>query len=219
MIIDGTSKSLEERVYYELEEEILNGTLKRGEALTELSISERLGVSRTPVRGAIHKLVDAGLVELTPNRGTVVIGVTEGDLVDIYNIRMRLEGLASATAAKTMSKDEIKALSDSLDLAEFYISKNDTEHLKELDSEFHMAIYKATGNRMLCKILANLHKTIKLYRKLSLKSNGRLETSVKEHREILEAIAKGDSELADRLTSQHIEHALDNIILALGISR
>ena len=216
MIIDSTAKSLEERVYYELEEEILNGTLKRGEALTELSLSERLGVSRTPVRGAIHKLVDAGLVELTPNRGTVVIGVTEDDLVDIYKIRMRLEGLASATAAKSMTEEEIKEISDSLDLAEFYISKNDAEHLKELDSEFHMAIYKATGNRMLFKILTNLHKTIKLYRKLSLNVEGRLEKSVKEHREILNAIAKRDAEEADRLTFSHIEHALNSILVAIG---
>lgn len=216
MIIDSVAKSLEERVFFELEEEILSGTLKRGDALTELSISERLGVSRTPVRGAIHKLVDAGLVELTPNRGTVVIGVTEEDLVDIYKIRMRLEGLASATAAKTMSEEDVKALADSLDLAEFYISKNDTEHLKELDSEFHMTIYKATGNRMLCKVLANLHKTIKLYRKLSLKVEGRLEKSVMEHREILDAIKRGDSEAADRLTSEHIEHALHSILVAIG---
>ena len=216
MIIDATSKSLEERVYYELEEEILNGTLKRGEALTELSLSERLDVSRTPVRGAIHKLVDAGLVELTPNRGTVVIGVTEDDLIDIYKIRMRLEGLASATAASSMTDAEIKEISDSLDLAEFYISKNDAEHLKELDSEFHMAIYKATGNRMLYKILTNLHKTIKLYRKLSLNVSGRLEKSVEEHREILNAIARRDAEEADRLTSEHIEHALNNILVAIG---
>ncbi len=214
MIVDKKIASLEEQVTATLEEEILTGKLAAGTALTEQSLSTRLGVSRTPIRAALHTIAEEGLIDLVPNRGAVVIGVTREDLVDIYNIRMRLEGLASATAAKRISEDDLTKLRESVELAEFYIQKNDTEHLKELDTAFHSIIYRASGNRMLCKTLSELHRNITSYRKLSLAVPGRLEKSVREHREILEAIEAGDAEMADRLTSAHIAAALDNMLAA-----
>ena len=84
MIVDGNAKSLEERVYLTLEEEILSGKLKRGDTLTEISLSNRLGVSRTPLRGALHRLAEEGLVEIIPNRGASVVGVGREELIDIY---------------------------------------------------------------------------------------------------------------------------------------
>ena len=216
MILEGSAKSLEEKVFTVLEEQILSGRLKSGEALTELSLSEKLGVSRTPVRGALHKLADEGLVELLPNRGARVIGVGERELVDIYKIRMRLEGLAAGIAAERMTDADKERLRDAVELSEFYITKNDAEHLKELDTEFHSIIYNSTGNRLLGKMLTGLHKSIKTYRKMSLSDKGRLKKSVLEHREILEAILKGDSAEADRLTTEHISLALENILGALG---
>lgn len=214
MIVDKKTASLEEQVTATLEEEILTGKLAAGAALTEQSLSTRLGVSRTPIRAALHTLAEEGLINLVPNRGAVVIGVTRDDLIDIYNIRMRLEGLASATAAKRISPEDLERLRESVELAEFYIQKNDTEHLKELDTAFHSIIYRASGNRMLCKTLSELHRNITSYRKLSLTVPGRLERSVGEHREILEAIEAGDAEMADRLTSAHIAAALENMLAA-----
>ena len=212
MIIDELkSLSLEEMVYYRLEEEILSGVLTRGTALTEKTLTERLGVSRTPVRAALKRLSEDGLVHTTPNKGAVVIGINIDDLIDIYNIRMRLEGLASAHAAERISPEELKKLCESVELSEFYISRKDTENLKELDTAFHSIIYKASGNRLLSKVLTELHHKIKAYRKLSLNSEQRLYESVKEHREIYHAIEAHDSLLADKLTSLHIERALLNI--------
>ena len=98
MIVDGKARSLEEHVYEMLEEDILTGVYKRGDPLTELSISERFKISRTPVRGAIHRLAEEGLVKLSPNRGAVVTGIGRDDIIDIYKIRMRLDGLAAAMA-------------------------------------------------------------------------------------------------------------------------
>ena len=92
------------------------------------------------------------------------------------------------------------------------MNKKDAEKLKELDSEFHETIYKATGNRLLSKTLSELHRKIKAYRKLSFAVPGRLECSIKEHREIYEAIASHNAALADQLTSLHIERALENIL-------
>lgn len=215
MKIDNKLLSLEEQVFESLEEEILSGKLARGTSLGEIALSRRLGVSRTPVRAAIARLAEDGLVESVANKGAVVVGITKEDLIDIYRIRVRLEGLASATAAEKISEEGLMALRDSVELSEFYINKKDTEKLKELDSEFHETIYKETGNRLLCKTLSELHRKIKTYRKLSLTVPGRLEHSVTEHREIYEAIASGDAQLADKLTSLHIERALENMLRAL----
>ncbi len=214
MISKGTA-SLEAKVYSELQDAILMGTFKKGEALTELALSEKLGVSRTPVRGALSRLSEEGLVELIPNRGAVVIGITKEDLIDIYRIRMRLEGLASAMAAEKITETEKKELIDTAELSEFYIMKNDGERIKELDTQFHQTIYKASGSRMLEKVLSDLHRNIKAYRKVSLTSPGRAERSAEEHREILNAILRGDSAEADRLTSLHVEHALTNMLTTL----
>ena len=212
MIVSEKAKSLEERVYLSLREEILEGKLVEGTALTECAVAARLGVSRTPIRGALHRLSEEGIVEITPNRGAVVVGVNAEDLVDIYKIRMRLEGLASREAAVRISPEEKKMLSDSVELSEFYIQKKDTEHLKELDTEFHRIIYKASGNRLLYKTLSELHGNITAYRRMSISSGDRLEASVREHRDILNAILSGDAELADSLTSRHIEAALENLL-------
>ena len=215
MKIDSKLLSLEEQVFSSLEEEILTGKLTRGTALGESALSERLRVSRTPVRAALARLAEDGLVESAANKGAVVVGITKDDLIDIYRIRMRLEGLASFLAAEKISHEGLKNLSDFVELSEFYIKKQDAEKLKELDSQFHETIYRETGNRLLCKTLSELHRKIKTYRKLSLSVPGRLEKSVTEHREIYEAIASKNGELADKLTSLHIERALENMLVAL----
>lgn len=215
MIINETTKSLEEQVYSSLEEAIINGDYSRGDSLTEMSLCKKMGVSRTPVRSALHRLSEEGLIEVVPNRGAVVIGVTEEDLTDAYKIRMRLEGLASSMAGERMTDADKKKLKETVDLSEFYLSKGDTDKLKELDTEFHKIIYKATGNRTLCKILSEIHRNIRSYRKLSLCVPGRLECSIKEHREIYNAIERGDSDEADRLTSLHLEQAMKNTLTAI----
>ena len=211
-MISERARSREDEVYMTLEEDILSGVYKNGDSLTEQPLSDRLGVSRTPIRAALRRLSEEGLVELIPNKGAVVIGVTAQDLIDTYKIRMRLEGLASAEAATKISKEDMKRLADSVELSEFYLRKRDLDHLKELDSEFHNIIYKASGNRLLSKTLSELHRSIQRYRRLSLTVPERLEKCIAEHREILAAIERGDAEAADGLTEEHISAALDNLL-------
>ena len=110
MIVDVKSPSLEEMVYSRLEEEILTGELGAGTSLAEIALSKRLGVSRTPVRDALHRLAEEGLVEIVPNKGATVLGINVEDTVAIYKIRERLEGLASALAATRITEKEIDSL-------------------------------------------------------------------------------------------------------------
>ena len=214
MIIDESTKSLEEKVYLALEDAILSGEYKRGDSLTEMSLCKKLGVSRTPVRSALHRLSEEGLIEIAPNRGAIVVGMNDDDLADIYKTRIRLEGLASSMATERMSDVEKHALAETVELSEFYLGKGDVEKLKELDTNFHIIIYKASGSRTLSKILSELHRNIRSYRKLSLTVPGRLEKSIEEHKEILAAIESGDAKRADEITSRHIENAMNNMIIA-----
>ncbi|MBQ9071457.1 MAG: GntR family transcriptional regulator [Clostridia bacterium] len=208
--------SLEEKVYVILEEEILSGKLKRGEQLREAALAERLEASRTPIRGALHRLAEDGLVELCANKGATVIGITREDIEDIYAVRMRLEGLAARLAAERMSDEDKKKLSEVVELSEFYLARGDDKKSGELDSNFHNIIFNASGSRHLCKILCDLHKNIKAYRALSLSNSGRAEKAALEHKDILNAILSKNADEAEKLTSVHIQAALDNFKSKIG---
>ena len=110
MIIDSVNQSLEVQVFSYIEDGILSGRYKSGEQLTELGLTKEIGVSRTPIRSALHRLSEEGLVELTPNRRVVVLGVTKDDVIDTYKIRIRLEGLASRLCAELIDKEKIGKL-------------------------------------------------------------------------------------------------------------
>ncbi len=208
---DG-SASLEEKVYLSLEEQIISQKLRPGEAVTEMKLSRELGVSRTPVREALQRLDREGLIKLIPNKGAVVLGISEQDLIDIYKIRMRLEGLAARIAAEKNDEAFCRELGDNVDLTGFYMAKGDIEKVKNLDSEFHDIIYRCCESRMLGKTLSELHRYIASYRKLSLAVSGRIDRSLAEHKEIYDAIASGNADAADELMSKHVERALENLL-------
>lgn len=208
---DG-SASLEEKVYLSLEEQIISQKLRPGESVTEMKLSRELGVSRTPVREALQRLDREGLIKLIPNKGAVVLGISEKDLIDIYKIRMRLEGLAARIAAENTNLEFCRELCDNVDLTGFYMEKGDIEKVKNLDSEFHDIIYRSCESRMLGKTLSELHRYIASYRKLSLAADGRIERSLAEHREIYDAITRGDAAAADALMSEHVARALENLL-------
>ncbi len=212
MFQQNGATSLEEKVYRALEDKILTRELSPGEAVTESALSKALGVSRTPVREAIARLDREGLIKLIPNKGAYVVGISEKDLVDIYMIRTRLEGLAARLCAEKKDKGIAAELAENIELTEFYISKGNIEKVKDLDSAFHDIIYRACESRMLSNTLSGLHRYIASYRKLSLTVEGRIQKSLDEHREICYAIEKGDAVGADKLMSAHVERALENLL-------
>lgn len=210
LLIGRDTGSLRARVFAALESAVINGEYTPGDTLNEIKISQELGVSRTPVREAIVQLELEGLVEATQNKGATVIGVSEKDIEDIYEIRLRIEGFATSLATKKITGDELIALEKIVELQEFYLSKEDTDQLWRLDTDFHKIIYDASRNRPLCSMLTSFHNYIKRGRGLSLRVKGRAEKSVDEHRLILAAIKAGDAELSERLTTEHIENASHN---------
>ena len=204
------SGSLRSRVFATLEQAIINGEYQAGDTLNELKLSQVLGVSRTPIREALMQLSLEGLVEITQNKGAVVVGISLQDIEDIYAIRLHLEGFAAELATKNMSDEDIAMLEETVDLQEFYGSKDDTEQIRKLDATFHNAIYEATGNRSLCSLLTSFHNQIQRGRGLSLKVSGRSDKSIEEHHKIKDAIKARDAALANKLMTEHIANALNN---------
>lgn len=209
-MIGHKSISIADQVFEKLEKDILGGVYERGEILTELKLSEKLGVSRTPIREALRRLEQEHIIEMGP-RGAVVIGISYDDIEMIYEMRLRLEGMAAALAAEKADDKAIEELRGIVDLQEFYTIKANADSIKNEDSEFHKKLYKMTGCMPLSDTLEALHRKVVKYRRASVSHTSRAEKSLAEHKAIFEAIAAHNSELAEELTVQHVKNARDSI--------
>ena len=206
-MMDYKTVSLSDQVYEHLETDILSGKYQRGDIVTELQLCSELGVSRTPVREALRRLFQEHLIKDTP-KGTMVLGITPKDFTDMSEIRLRIEELAVRGFVKHATKDDIKALKEAVDFQEFYLSREDVDHLRALDGRFHEVIYAACGSLVLQDTLSRLHKKIQQYRRTSIQTPERAAHSVQEHKAILEAIIAGDADLAVERMNQHIGNAI-----------
>lgn len=193
----GTEKSLRGQVFDKIRSDILNGKYKRGEELVESSIGKELGISRTPVREAIRQLELEGLVQLVPNKGAFVTGISEKDVRDIYLIRARLEGLAARMAAKNITPELLDAMEETVVLSEYHAKKEHYEQVCEMDSKFHKLLYKASGSRILEHTLTDFHQYVQRVRMASIMKKRRMEKSNDEHDAILTAIREHDEEKAE----------------------
>lgn len=205
--------SLRERVFKKIRESIIMGEYQAGDVLRETVIAKELSVSRTPVREAIRQLELEGLVHSIPNKETVVTGITDEDVQDIFMIRSRLEGLAARRAAERITEEELNEMKEVLDLTEFYASKKDIEHMGELDHLFHNIIYKAAKSKIMKQVLSDFHSYVQKTRMASLATPGRVKGLIAEHTAIYEAIKAKDGEQAETLMNQHIREVSQNMHL------
>ena len=203
--------SLATQVFEKLEEDIITGVYPRGEILTELKLVEQLGVSRTPIREALRRLEQERLIA-DSGKGSVVLGITLEDLVDIMDIRQRIEGLAAYYAAKNLTPEGKKELQQISELQDFYFAKQDVENLRKMDDKFHDMIYHLSNRPVLRDTLLPLHRKSQRYRKISIEDKSRLARSIEEHKEIYKAIVAGNAELASELITSHITKAKENMI-------
>lgn len=203
--------SLADQVFEHLETDILSGKYARGEILTESKLSAELGVSRTPIREALRRLEQEHIIEES-GKGSIVIGITENDLIDIFLIREKLECMAASLAAERCTEEQLAELKETLEFQEFYLSKQDAEHIKLMDNKFHKTLYRLTGSMTFYDTLVPLHKKIQKYRRASVESKSRANASVLEHRKIFEAIAEKNSELAAKYAKEHVENAYNHIM-------
>ncbi len=203
--------SLRGKVFHHVREEILSGKLKPDEELKEVAIGEELGVSRTPVREALRQLELEGLVRIIPNKGAYVRGISAKDVLDIYSIRARLEGLCARMAAGAIKKEQLEQLEEIVFLSKYQEQQQHYEQLFVLDSKFHETLYEACGSKILEHLLTDFHQYVQRVRKTSLSKQQRAEKSTKEHEAIIKAIREKNPEEADRLATLHVLNTMEHV--------
>ena len=209
-MIDHKTVSLADQVFDQLETDVLTGKYQRGEILTESKLSAQMGVSRTPIREALRRLEQEHLIEES-GKGSIVLGITEKDVEDIFLIRKNIECLAASMAAQNRTNEQLKELLHAVELQEFYYQKHDADRIKYMDNQFHNLIYKSSGSSVFFDVLVPLHKKVQKFRKASVESKSRAESSVNEHKAIYEAVKNGDAAKAGELMEKHIDNAYMHI--------
>jgi len=204
---------LSQKVYRILKERIVKGNLTSGEKILEVNIAKQLGISRTPVREALQKLAADGLVKINPNLGMMVVRFSLEDTQEVLQIRRVLEGLVASLAAEKINHEEIKALEKIIEQMRISISKNNILSYSNNNGKFHKLLLDICGNKHLIKICSNLSGRDHRFKIRSLTIPERLNHSLEEHKNILEALKKGDAKRAERLSQEHIDNVLKNILL------
>lgn len=200
-------KPLRSEVYISLKNAILNNQFKPGVRLVEKELANQMGISRTPVREALRQLELEGLVTHVLRKGVSVVGVSINDALEIYTIRAVLEGLAARLAAKNISEKDLAELEEILSKMTEYIEKDNINKLITIHSNFHNFIAKAGKNARLYNMIISLRDYVKKYAKISYSIPGRMQGVWEEHREIVDAIAKGDDDRAALAAKNHIVQA------------
>ena len=196
--------SLSSAAQQEIERMILDGEIGPGSKLTEAWLSERLGVSRGPIREAFRMLEESGLVRQEKNRGVFVRDIPLEEALEIYDLRAAMDELVGRRLAETITPEQLKtarAIVERMDAAA-RAGDSDAYHLLNLD--FHDALVGFTGNRKLAAVYRRLVKELALFRRRNLRDQQLLPHSAAEHRGILKAIASGDPEQAGRTMFDHV---------------
>ena len=194
-----------EQIKARIRDAIHQGRYQPGDRIRETELAQWLGVSRTPVREALRRLESEGLLVSLPWRGVVVAELDRQQVVELYTMREVLEGAAAGLAARHVSDAEIALLRDLL--AREAEAQDAPEILARINKSFHQAVHAAAHNRYLVQTLDSLRNSLALLRGTTLAVPGRAETAHREHREMVEAIARRDPDAAEETARRHIREA------------
>src|SRR5262250_908013 len=191
-------------VYEELKDAIVDLRLAPGEPLREATLAEQLGVSKTPIREALTRLEQEGLVETTSFKGAVVSGYSRQDLIEIYELRELLENAAARAAAESMPDADLDRLRRICRESRKLTKGGDAAGLAALISAFDDVLFDQVRNSRIRALIENLRAHLTRIGHLTEGIPGRIEASVDEHEKIVQAIAARDPELAERQMRAHI---------------
>jgi len=193
-----------DKLISDIRKEVSSGILKPGDQLEVTALAERFGVSRTPIREAIRTLVETGVLETRPRKGSFVRVLSAKQLLDLFQVAAELEGMACRLAALSLTKENVEAiergLAKCIQAAE--VQNNAEYAMANLD--FHTAIHNASGNDWLIEQLRQLQINLNSYRTMPYEIRGRLKKSTDEHKIICDAILSGDGEHACNLMRDHM---------------
>jgi DNA-binding GntR family transcriptional regulator len=197
------SERLSEKAYHLLKHKIVTLELEPLAIIDDLALADDLGVGRTPIREALHRLAAEGLVIIAPRRGMFVADISIRDLRKIFQVRMEMEGFCARLAANRISPQQLAHMEASIEtLAETDCS--DGRELMAVDEHFHELLYEAADNEFLADMLNRLHAhSLRLWH-LVLDQLGDVRPAIEQHREILEALKARDGDRAEALVRDHI---------------
>ncbi len=188
----------------EIENEIIAGRFPPGERLDEVALAERYGVSRTPIREALHALAASGLLEVRPHRGTIVAEVSPERLFEMFEVMGEMEAMCARHAARRMTETEQRELDAAHAACGVAAQKGDSDQYYYENERFHFCIYEGSHNGFLAEQSKILHRRLQPYRRLQLRVRNRMATSYGEHGEIAAAIKAGKGEDAANLLRHHV---------------
>ncbi|WP_459477491.1 GntR family transcriptional regulator [Clostridium saccharoperbutylacetonicum] len=200
-------RPIREIVLERLRKAIMDGSFEPGDRLVETSIAEGMGVSRTPVREAFRQLEIEGLAENVPRKGTIVKGISKRDILEIYEIREVLEGLAFRLACANISEERILELKEMLLKMEQSIDDNDIKEYWRLHGEFHNTIMYFSNNQRLIDQMKQIYEYLSKLRNFTLVMNKRRIIAMEEHKALIKAFENKDEILAEQIGREHTLNA------------
>lgn len=209
-------QTLREKILEMIRDAILKGTLKPGERVSEPELAERFGISRTPIREAFRQLESEGYLEVIPRKGAVVASLSERDIEEFYAIKIILEGFAAKMAAEKLTAKDIERLETINEKLQKIADEGDVKSFFRVHNEFHDVFIKAAGNDKLYEMINQLVMKFKRLRLASLSQPGRMEISVEDHRDMIEAFKNHDGERADNLVRHAATIGADVLIQSMS---
>jgi len=198
---------LAEKVATVLRESITEGRLMPGDRLPEVWLSGQLEVSRAPIREALRILELEGLVEIVPQKGARVRGLTAKDLDNIYELRSTLDSLAIRLATEHLEKDDLSYLEKLLGRMKGCVRRDDSAAYKKLNAEFHQFFYQRSQNDWLCGVNGSLMKHIMRLRSFSFSKPERLRQSYRDHVKMVELVRRKKNTDAEQVAKKHTREA------------
>jgi DNA-binding GntR family transcriptional regulator len=203
--IKNERKYLRDLIFEKLQQAIFSGKFKSGERITEKEIAEELRVSRTPVREALYRLASTGLIKIIPHRGFLISRWSSREIKDVIELRIALEVFAVKLAIQRILPNEINELKILVAKMEKAVKRKDIMKASQLNSLFHDKIILASKNKEFSEVTEPIKNKIYHFRIISISTPNRLEESLKEHKDILNALINKNIKLAQRLMSKHIQ--------------
>jgi len=193
-----------DKLISDIRKEVSSGILKPGDQLEVNVLAERFGVSRTPIREAIRTLVESGVLETRPRKGSFVRVLSAKQLLDLFQVAAELEGMACRLAALSLTKENVEVIERGLEKCTQAAEAQNNAEYAMANLDFHTAIHNASGNDWLIEQLRQLQINLNSYRTMPYEIRGRLNKSTDEHKIICNAILSGDGEHACNLMRDHM---------------
>jgi GntR family transcriptional regulator, rspAB operon transcriptional repressor len=211
LIIKNT-KSIRQKIYDHLREQLLSGEIPPHQHLIETKIAKEIGTSRTPVREALHNLELEGLIESIPRVGYVVKSIKEAEVEEICEIRKAVEEVATRWAIEKAPQRLIEELRKNISISEEKAVHGDPRNFIDLDAQYHEIITKLGGSKRLQELAQTLRRHMLRYRTQSIYLMDNVLRAIDGHKGILEAIEKGDLEEVNRAIGRHLEQSKKDIL-------